>query len=101
MDKQSLKIKWTRNAVSDYDKIIFYLIENWSEKVALKFNLIVQNKLGVLSDFSTMGKESEKLKNVRSISLAKHNRLYYRIKNSSIELLNILDTRQNPTKNPY
>ncbi len=101
MDKQSCEIRWTENALSDYNRIIVYLIENWSEKVVTNFNVIVHNKLNILADNSLMGIASEKIDGVRSILLTEHNRLYYRTRNNVIELLNILDTRQNPTKNPY
>jgi hypothetical protein len=47
-----------------------------------------------------MGIPSEKYC-IRSILLTKHNRLFYRIKDETIELLNIFDTRQNPEKQPF
>lgn len=96
-----IKIVWTKNAVADFNKIIDYLIENWSENVATNFELVVQNKLEILIKYPSMGMASQRIENVRSFFLTKHNRLYYRFKNNFIELLRILDTRQNPIKNPY
>ena len=101
MDKQSLEIRWTENAVSDYNRIINYLIENWPGRVVTNFEGMVQKKLKLLSSNCFMGNESKRIINVHSMLLTKHNRLYYRVKNNFIELLNILDTRQNPANNPY
>lgn len=101
MDTESYKIVWTKNAVSDYNRIINYLLENWSDKIITDFNKNVQAKLKTLSRNKHMGVPSSKIKGVRSILLTKHNRLYYRVRKNLIELLNIIDTRQNPVKNPY
>ena len=101
MDTEFRQIKWTQNAVIDYNKIIIYLTDNWPEKVVTNFEATVINKLENLSRFPEMGNESKKFYGVRSLLLTKHNRLYYRLKERNIEILNILDTRQNPNKNPY
>jgi plasmid stabilization system protein ParE len=61
VDKQSCEIRWTENAISDYNRIILYLLANWSEKVALNFAEIIQNKLKILANNSLMGISSEKL----------------------------------------
>ena len=82
----------------DYNKVIEYLIGNWNTKVAADFERTIQIKLGVLAKYPSMGMVSQKITDVRSILITKHNRLYYRLKNSVIEVLRILDNRQNPTK---
>ena len=101
MAKKGYQIKWTKNATNDYNKVIDYLLENWCLKGAENFSEIVASKLNILSENAYIGVSSQKIKDVRSILLTKHNRLYYRIKNGAIELLNILDTRQNQKKNQY
>jgi len=54
-----------------------------------------------LSKHPFIGAESEYFKDIRSILITKHNRLYYRIKEDTIEVINMYDTRANPNKNPY
>lgn len=95
------KIRWTANALEDYECVIDYLVKMWPFTVALDFEDIVRKKLANLSSLPFMGIASEKKPMIRSISLTKHNRLYYRITDDTIELLNIFDTRQNPDKNAF
>jgi len=47
------------------------------------------------------GVEVKHFKNVCSVLITKHNRLYYRIKENVIEIVNMYDTRINPKSNPY
>jgi len=53
-----------------------------------------------LAKYPLTGIASQKIIDVRSILLTKHNRLYYRVKNNFIEILRVFDTRQNSMKNP-
>jgi plasmid stabilization system protein ParE len=101
VDKERSQINWTENAIIDFNNVISYLTKNWSDKVAENFRRVVEAKLNVLSHHPFIGLPSQKHQDIRSILLTKHNRLYYRVKDNSIELLNILDTRQNPKTNPY
>ncbi len=95
------KISWTDNALEDYQRIVEYLIKKWSFTDAANFESIVNKKLANLSGQPFMGIPSQEKHSLRSILLTKHNRLFYRIKDETIELLNIFDTRQDPEKNPF
>ncbi len=95
------KISWSDIALEDYQLIIEYLISNWSIIVASDFEDIVNKKLSNLSLWPLTGIKSKKIPGIRSILFTKHNRLYYRITGTTIELLTIVDTRRNPKKNPF
>lgn len=95
------KISWTDNALEDYQKIIEYLLAKWSLSVAIDFESKVNKKLSILSKMPSIGISSLKSREIKSILLTKHNRLFYRIKGGTIELLNIFDTRQHPDKKPF
>jgi plasmid stabilization system protein ParE len=95
------KISWTENALQDYKYVIDYLLCDWSLKVATNFENIVNQKLFNLSMHPFAGIKSEKNPLLRSILFTKHNRLYYRITDNNIELLAIIDTRKNPSQNPF
>lgn len=97
----AFKIIWSEIALEDYKNVIDYLISNWPFTVAVEFENIVNKKLHTLSLQPFMGVASQKNSSIRSVLLTKHNRLYYRIKNETIELLTIFDTRQNPEKKPF
>lgn len=76
------QIVWTPTAKDDFKKIVDYLYENWSLKVAEEF-------------------VDKTLRFVRRILISKHNGLFYRIAGDEIILLNILSLSQNPEDIPY
>lgn len=82
-------------------KLLDYLKREWSERVADKFINELLERLKTLSTQPFIGAPSTKIKSVRSILITKHNRIYYRIKDNQIEVLNLYDTRINPKKNRY
>jgi plasmid stabilization system protein ParE len=61
-----IKIAWIKNAVADYNKIIDYLIENWSEKVATNFESVIQNKLEILIKYPSMGMASQRIEKLEA-----------------------------------
>ncbi len=95
------KIRWTLNALADYERRINYLLIDWSLNIAIDFEAILTKKINNFSYNPFIGIASQKKPIVRSILITKHNRLYYQIIEDSIELLNLFDTRQNPEKNTY
>jgi len=61
----------------------------------------VEKRLETLSVFPNIGIPSIKEPDVRSIVVTIHNRLYYRVSVTHIEVLNIFDIRQDPAKNKH
>lgn len=97
----ALPVKWTDNALEDYRLVVEYLLQAWSVDIAAKFIDIVGARLETLSSFPDIGILSSKVDKVRTIVITKHNKLYYRVTDKFIEVLNIFDTRQDPAKNKY
>jgi plasmid stabilization system protein ParE len=95
------EIIWSENSLQDYSVIIEYLISKWPPSVAMDFVDTVNKKLNNLSKLPLVGIRSDKDPSIRSLLLTSHNRLYYSISESKIELLAIIDTRSNPEKNPF
>lgn len=73
----------------------------WGQTVARRFENRLEKRLDNLSKHPLTGAKSEYFKNIHSILITKHSRLYYRIKEDTIEVINMYDTRANPKKNPY
>jgi plasmid stabilization system protein ParE len=82
-------------------KLLSYLEAEWGKTVAETFVNKLEKRIDNLSKQPFTGAECEHFQNVRSILITKHNRLYYRIKETTIEVVNLYDTRMNPGKNPY
>lgn len=95
--KTIVKKKFTNKLI----KLLYYVEAEWGKTVADRFVNKLEKRLDNLSKQPFMGVESEYFKNVRSILITKHNRLFYRIKGTTVEVINLYDTRMNPKKNPY
>jgi plasmid stabilization system protein ParE len=96
------EIRWSNNAIQDYNLIVEYLLADWNEGVALQFIEIAEYKVQQLARHPHIGIASPRDNNIRSVLITKHNRLYYRALSAQIiEIVNIFDTRQNPSCNKF
>jgi len=95
------KIIYKKRFQNKLFKLLDYLKQEWGDNVADSFISRLQKRLHTLSQQPYIGVSSTVIKSVRSILITKHNRLFYRIKDDTIEVLNMYDTRSNPKKNPY
>ena len=94
------KIIYKKRFVNKLLKLLDYLKTEWGENVANTFISKLQKRLQTLSKQPYIGVSSSVIKTVRSILITKHNRLFCRIKDNTIEVINMYDTRSNPKKNP-
>jgi plasmid stabilization system protein ParE len=81
-------------------KLLHYLETEWGKEVAAKFTTKLDKRMNNLSVQPFTGIQLKHFNNVRLILITKHNRLYYRVKEKTIEIINMYDTRMNPRKNP-
>lgn len=94
------KIIYKKRFVQKLFNLLDYLKKEWGEAIAEKFLNRLQKRLDTLSEQPFIGAPSTVVK-VRSILITRHNRIYYRIKDEVIEIINMYDNRSNPKKNPY
>lgn len=80
-------------------KTFDYLINEHSEKTAFEFLNKLQRRVELIIRYPEIGKPSQIRPNIRSITLSPHNRIYYRFKTNSIELLCLFDLKKK--KLPY
>ncbi len=95
--KVIVKKRFTNKVV----KLLNYLEKEWNETVAQDFSKKLDKQLERISLQPLSGIGIKNFKNVRSVLVTKHSRLYYRIKEDTIEIVNMYDTRMNPKRNPY
>jgi plasmid stabilization system protein ParE len=82
-------------------KLLNYLETNWDDTVAINFKILLLQKLDFLAKQPEIEAEVSALKNIRSILITKHNKVYYRIENNTIVVINMIDTRKTPKNNPF
>ena len=92
------KIVWTKRANSKFNKIIDHLEKEWGLKVTQNFVKKTYDIIELISDQSELGTIENTEKNIRGFLLTKHNRLFYRVTETEIILLNFFDTRSGPKR---
>lgn len=94
------EIIWTKRASKKFNRILVFLENEWGEKVTENFVIKAFTILELLADQPEIGTLEHQKKKIRGFPLTKHNRLFYRITDTEIILLNIFDSRSNPKKRP-
>ena len=82
-------------------KVLQYLEREWSHEIAQEFLRKIDKKFDILSKQPMVGRKSKKYKNVHGIIITPHNKMYYRIQDNKVIIINLFDTRADPAKNPY
>ncbi len=94
-------IEWTDNAIQDLKQIVEYLRDEWSVESAKKFVDKIDSWLDLLVISPYIGTASNKKSGVREILVTRQNKLFYRIIDNRIILLDFFDTRRDPIKRKY
>jgi plasmid stabilization system protein ParE len=82
------------------DKLLAYLQKEWSITIANDFLDRLEEKIKIIKYLPTRGRTTA-IENTRSILITKHNQVYYRIEENKSIIINMIDTRKNPKKNPF
>jgi|TARA_R110002072_G_scaffold262818_2_gene421687 plasmid stabilization system protein ParE len=90
------KILWTDHALSELNKTIEYLEENWTDKELGNLSLELEHTVELISKTPEIFQASKR--NTRRAIVAKYNSLYYRINDDSIEIISFFSNRQDPGK---
>ncbi len=80
-------------------EVFEYLIKDYSQKTAFNFLDKLEQRVEFIIRYPEIGKPSQLRPNVRSVTLQPHDRIYYRFKMNTIELLCLFDMRKK--KLPY
>jgi addiction module RelE/StbE family toxin len=96
--KNGLKIRWTEEATKNLESIIIYLETNWTTKELKRFFQKLEKQLLLISIFPEAYPLSQKKKRIHRCVLTKNLTIYYTVKDDSLVLLALFDTRQDPVK---
>lgn len=92
---------WSPEIVLDIEEVLDYLQSNWPASVTSNFLATIAEKIDLLQSGIISGRPSTLDASVHSVFITKQNRLYYEVVSNELHLLRLLDTRQNPLKNPF
>ena len=80
--------------------VLHYIENEWGLKSAQKFQTVLDTKINNLSIHPKTGSVT-KNKNIRKITITKHNKVYYKIRADEIFILTLCETKTNPKHNKY
>lgn len=95
------QVDWAEETSENFQLLLDYLQEEWSTEIAVAFVNTFYRKLDQIDRFPDLGKRSKRDPSIRQLLITKHTYLYYKVENEIIKLLNLVDTRSNPTDNPF
>ena len=95
------EIVWTKRANSKFNSIIGYLEEEWGDKVTENFVIRTYDILDLISDQPLLGTLENQERNIRGFLITKHNRLFCRVTEKELILLNFFDNRQGSKKKKF
>ena len=94
------KIIYKKRFINKLDKVLLYLEKEWGQKSANVFIDKLLEKITLIKKQPEIGSITV-YKNIRSVLITKQKKIYYRIEKDRVEIINMIDTRRNPEKNPF
>lgn len=92
------KIVWTKRSVNKFNAIIDFLEQEWGEGVTRIFVKRTYDIVNLLALQPAMGTIENVDKNIKGFLLTRHNKIFYRVTETEIILLNFFDTRSKRKK---
>ncbi len=94
------KVIYRKLFINKLDRLLSYLEKEWGQQFASRFIDKLEEKIELIKKHPEVGSITV-FENMRSILITKQNKVYYRVNQRNIELINMIDTRRNPKKNPF
>ena len=94
------EIRWSSRAIEDFESVLNYLKNNWSEKEVITF-IQKAEKLTTLIVHNPFIFRKTSAKNYREALITKHNLLIYKVTKKQILVLTVWDTRMHPNKKKF
>lgn len=91
-------IFWTDEAIQNFESILRYLEQEWSEKEISNFKAMLNKRLGLIQKYPELFPSSEKVPHLRKAVLSKQTSVMYRISDDKIFIVHLFDNRQDPNK---
>ncbi len=91
----------TKEFRDDVENTIDWLRYKWTEKEIDKFEKKLLSVIQQIGRNPAIGKISSRRKDIRSIIVTAHNRLYYQVFDTHITLHNLVETKRDPKRNKF
>ena len=92
----SFPVIWAPSAKEDYAALLEYVEKNFGLDAALELLDNTEKLLEEIAAFPSMFPASDKRKDIRKAVISKQTSLFYRISQDQVQILYVLDNRQDP-----
>lgn len=96
--KNGYKIFWTAHALFELKETIHYLETHWETSDLINFAGKLEHTIELISKNPYLFPTSVSKQEVRKAVVTKHNTLYYRIINQTVEITSLFSNMQHPDK---
>lgn len=93
-------VKMNQTAKIAINRVAEYLESEYSYQTAANFVGNVYQTIDKIKAHPTRGRTSPTSTTLQFLNIDKHRQIFYRIKGTTLVIVNIFDTRQNPDKRP-
>ncbi len=97
----ALNVKINKKANQRLYNIAEYLEEEYSFQTAKNFVQKVYKTIDKVAKHPTRGRKVPLSNTLQFINIDKHRQLFYRVHGTRLSVVDIFDTRQDPTKRPF
>jgi plasmid stabilization system protein ParE len=91
-------LKWTDRAMAEYEKLLEYLYEEWSEEIAQRVITEINYTVLRIKNSPEQFQIFNKRRKVRRCVASAQTSIFFKIKKDCIEILSVFDNRQSPRK---
>lgn len=96
--KNGYKLLWSVRTLSDLKNIVYYLLENWTEKELKNFARSLDKRLEIILFNPRIFPKTRKGREIIKSVLTKRTVIYYETSDKVITIVTLFDPRQNPNK---
>ncbi len=89
---------WSIRASDEYDMLFQYLMNEWGDQIALSVLFQIQQKINHLLESPELFPIFIKRKKIRRCVASPQTSIYYKVKGHNVEIVALIDNRQNPRK---
>jgi plasmid stabilization system protein ParE len=97
----ALEIQWSKRADKKFDKILEYLLVEWSERVTKSFIRKVYDLIDTLAEYPEIGAIENKEKGIRGFTVVKQINIFYKVSGNKIIILDFFDNQQATKKKRF
>jgi plasmid stabilization system protein ParE len=92
------QVIWSPAAEKDLENVLDYLHSKWNNRVLNRFLNRIDDCVGIIMEDPKIFPIINQELNIRKCVVTMHNTLYYRESDSSIQIIRLFDSRQDPKK---